>query len=97
MRCGDEQVSQRFDWFHRGDDSGEQTAVGIGRTIRPGTAVPSTVLMSDMGDGSLLLEGWWEGPSAYLGPADAVPLRRELAAAFIRTEQVVQSDHGESR
>ncbi|MFY9808228.1 MAG: hypothetical protein WCB57_08685 [Pseudonocardiaceae bacterium] len=97
MRCGDEQATQGFDWFHHDDDSGEQTAVGIGRTIRPGTAVPSTALMSDMGDGSLLLEDWRDGPSAYLGPADAVPLRRELAAAFMRTEQVVQSDHGESR
>jgi hypothetical protein len=97
VRCGDEQASQGFDWFHRGVDSGEQTAMGIGRTIRPGTAVPSTVLVSDMGNGSLLLEGWREGPSAHLGPADAVPLRREPAAVFMRTEQVVQSDHGESR
>ena len=71
--------------------------MGIGRTNRPGTAAPSTVRVSDMGNGSLLLEGWQEGPSAHLGPADAVPLRREPAAVFMRTEQVVQSDHGESR
>ncbi len=55
---------------------------GIERSIRPGTAVPPTVLVGDMGDGSLLLAGWRDGPSAYLCPADAVPLRRELASAF---------------
>lgn len=83
MRCGDEQVSQGFEWFRRsGESSGEHAASSVERSIRPGTAVPSTVLVSDMGDGSLLLEGWREGPSAYLSPADALPLRRELVRAF---------------
>ena len=64
----------------RGDDlSG---LLGIGRSIRPGIAVPATVLVVDMGGGALYLAGWREGPSAYLTPEDAVPLRRELARAF---------------
>jgi hypothetical protein len=75
------QSSPGFAWFHRGDDSSEQTSSGTGRSIRPGTAVPRSVLVSDMGEG-LLLEAWREGPSAYLSPVDAVPLRRALAAAF---------------
>lgn len=76
------QSSQSFEWFRRSDDSAGQTSSGNRRSIRPGTAVPSTVLVSDMGNGSLLLEGWRGGPSAYLNPADAMLLRRQLAAAF---------------
>jgi hypothetical protein len=76
------QSSQGFAWFHRGDDNSEQTSSGAGRSIRPGTAVPRSVLVSDMGEGSLLLEAWREGPSAYLSPADAALLRRALAATF---------------
>ena len=30
----------------------------------------------------MFLQLWPDGPSAYLGPADAVPVKRELAAAF---------------
>lgn len=82
MRHEANQSSQGFAWFHRGDDNSEQTSSGTGRSIRPGTAVPRSVLVSDMGEGSLFLEAWREGPSAYLSPADAVPLRRALAAAF---------------
>ena len=68
---------------HEGDRAGQNhQQLGIGRSIRPGTAVPPTVLVADMGDGSLLLEGWRDGPSAYLCPVDAVPLRRELQRAF---------------
>jgi hypothetical protein len=55
---------------------------GIGHSIRPATAVPLTVLVAEMLNGSLLLQGWRDGPSAYLCPADAAPLKRELAAAF---------------
>ena len=55
---------------------------GIGYCVRPGAAVPATVLVVDMGDGALLLQGWRTGPSAYVCAADTGPLRRALAAAF---------------
>lgn len=54
----------------------------IERSIRPGTPVPVTLLVADMGDGALLLQGWRTGPSAYLTPDDALPVRQALAAAF---------------
>lgn len=67
----------------RHDDGQEQPRPrGIGRSIRPGTAVPATVLISDMGNGALYLEGYRAGPSAYLTAEDAVGLRQELAKAF---------------
>lgn len=44
--------------------------------------MPSTVLVADMGNGSVYLQGWRAGPSAYLVAEDAVALRRELGRAF---------------
>ncbi len=86
-----------FEWFRRSTDSGDQASSGAGRSIRPGTAVPSKVLVSTMGDGSLLLEGWREGPSAYLSPADALPLRRQLAVAFGSPHRTPSTRQGEAR
>jgi hypothetical protein len=54
----------------------------IQRSIRPGTGTPPTVLVADMGNGALFVEGWRDGPSAYLSPSDALPLRRVLAMVF---------------
>lgn len=87
-----------FQWFHSSDGNSKQTQASssTGRSIRPGTAVPSTVLVSDMGDGSLLLEGWRDGPSAYLSPAGAAPLRRLLAAAFGSSDLAPSDSRGES-
>jgi hypothetical protein len=45
------------DDLRHGEDQGEPQQCGIGRSIRPGTAVPATVLVADMGDGSLFLQG----------------------------------------
>lgn len=44
--------------------------------------MPPTVLVADMGQGALYLQGWRAGPSAYLTAEDAVGLRRELERAF---------------
>lgn len=74
-------AAQATDDVHDGDGQDQQQH-GIKRSIRPGTVAPPTVLVADMGDGSLLLEGWPDGPSAYLSPSDALPLRRELTRAF---------------
>lgn len=97
MRHETNQSSQGFAWFHRGDDSSERISSGTGRSIRPATAVPRSVLASDMGEGSLLLEAWWEGPSAYLSPADAVLLRRALAAAFGSPDLTPSGNQGRAR
>lgn len=68
--------------FRHGDGKGQQTQRGIGRSIRPGVACPATVLVADMGNGSLFLHGWRDGPSAYLTAEDSVAVLRALAAAF---------------
>ncbi len=78
------------------DGNGQPPKPSIGRSLRPGTAVPPTVLGADMGDGSLFLPGWRDGPSACLSPAGAVALTRELAAAFGSTELALRADHGEA-
>jgi len=44
--------------------------------------VPATVLIVEMTGGSLLLQGWRNGPSAYLNADDAAPLRQALATAY---------------
>ena len=76
------QPCQDTDHQRHGDGQDQQQR-GIGRSIRPGTAVTPTAFVSDMGDRSLLTEGCWrDGPSAYLSPTDTAPLRRELAKAF---------------
>jgi hypothetical protein len=64
------------------DSHDQQPAEPPGRSIRPGTAVPPTVLVADMGQGALYLQGWRAGPSAYLTAEDALGLRRELERAF---------------
>jgi hypothetical protein len=91
----DSKPGQGFEWFGRADGNGERSCTGC--SIRPGTAVPRAVLVSDMGDGSLLLEAWREGPSAYLSPADAVPFRRQLAVAFGSPHLASSGSQGEAR
>jgi hypothetical protein len=70
---------------------------GIGGSIRPGTAVPDTVLVADMYGGALLLQGWRDRPTAYLSPSDAGPLRRELVVAFGGSEPRGPRDEGALR
>lgn len=69
--------------FGHGDGSDEQPpAHSLDRSIRPGVPVPVTVLLVEMSSGSMLLQGWRNGPSAYINAEDAVPLRRALADAY---------------
>ncbi|MDQ2883614.1 MAG: hypothetical protein M3Y48_21270 [Actinomycetota bacterium] len=65
--------------------------------IRPGTLVPPTVLVVNMGDGSLVLQTWRDGPSVYLSPADAVPLCRELSTAFASAAVALHAEQDEAR
>lgn len=91
MQHEGDRADQNTDNPRRGDGQDHQQ-----RSIRPGTAVPPTVLVADMGDGSLLLEGWRDGPSTYLSPTDAVPLRQELARAFGSPDLTPSSSKGEA-
>lgn len=95
MQHEGDRADQDADNPRRGDDQ-EYQQRSIRHRIRPGTAVPDTVLVADMGDGSLLLEGWRDGPGAYLSPADAVPLRRELTRAFGSPDLTPSSSKGEA-
>lgn len=80
----------------RHGDGQDQQQHGSRRSIRPGTAVPPTVLVADMGDRWLFLQGWQDGPTAYLSPADAVPLRREPAGAFGSTDLTPSDSQGDT-
>lgn len=79
MRCGDD---------------GPPESKGIRHSIRPGVAAPETVLVVDMGDGALFLQGWRHGPTAYVCAEDAKPLRRMLAVAFGDAEEPADPNEG---
>lgn len=64
----------------------DRDQLGVGGDIRSGTAVPPTVLVTEMDNGALILQGRPDGPRVYLTPDQAVGLRRELATAFRSSE-----------
>jgi hypothetical protein len=84
------------DTNHQGHSNCQPLQLGIGRSIRPGNAVPPAVLIADMCDGELFLHGLREAPSAYLTSSDAMPLRCALAAAFGSTALTRCGDPGEA-
>lgn len=69
-----------------GNGQTDQLQRSVGRSVRPGTTVPSTVLITELDNGTLIAQGRPDGPRLHRSPADAMPLRRELAAAFGRTK-----------
>jgi hypothetical protein len=78
--------------FCHGDDQGQQQL-----SIRRGTAAPPVVLVADRGDGSLRVQGRDDGPGASLNPAEVVPLRRTMTAAFGSSELALRGGQGEAR
>lgn len=82
------------DQRHRAGENQKQH--GIAYSIWPGTAVPPTVLVADMGGGSLFFEGRRDRPSAYLNASDAMPLWCELTRAFSSTDLPSSSGQGET-
>lgn len=56
--------------------------------------MPPTVLVTELDNGTLVLQGRPDGPRRYLGPAEAVPLRRELARAFETGDVRCAGDEG---
>jgi hypothetical protein len=81
MQHQDNQAAQDTDHVRHGDDQ-SQGQHCIGRSIRPGAALPDAVLVAQLYDEERFLRGWRDGPSTYLSPSDAPALRRELTAAF---------------
>ncbi len=70
---------------------------GIHHSIRPGVPAPETVLVSVMIDGRYLLMAYPPAqPAVLLLAKDAVPPRRELAAAFKTTDVAVHTGRGEA-
>jgi hypothetical protein len=86
MEQEDGLAGQDTDRHCHGDNQDQQLA-GRRRSIRPRTAALPTVLVADMDDGSLFLQGWQDGATACLSPADATPLRRELTMALAAKSQ----------
>ena len=64
------------------------------RCLRP--TMPPTVLVSELDNGALIIQGRPDGPRVYLSRVNALPLRRELAAAFGSAERVRPDDQGEA-
>jgi hypothetical protein len=71
------------DECHGGGQDYQQ--LGIGRSLQLGTAMPPSVLLTELDNGTLVLQGRPDGPRVRLSLTDAVPLKRELAAALERT------------
>jgi hypothetical protein len=79
-----------------GDGQAQQPDIRI--SIRPKMAVPPTVLVTELDNGTLILQGRPDGPRVWLEPDDAAPLKRELVAAFDRFELVATgNDQSEVR
>ncbi|HEY6424613.1 MAG TPA: hypothetical protein VIY28_15485 [Pseudonocardiaceae bacterium] len=57
--------------------------------------MPSTVLVTELDNGTLILQGRPDGPRVWLEPDEAVPPKRELAAAFARPKLAASDDQGQ--
>jgi hypothetical protein len=80
----------------RGDGQAQQPDIRI--SIRPKMAVQPTVLVTELDNGTPILQGRPDGPRVWLEPDDAAPLKRELVAAFDRFELAAAgNDQGDVR
>lgn len=96
MQHQDDRADHDTNDERRGDGQAPQPDIRI--SIRPKSAVPPTVLVTELDNGTLILQGRPDGPCVWLEPDDAAPLKRELAAAFDRFELTATSnDQGEVR
>jgi hypothetical protein len=82
------------DTAHQGHGNGE---VGHPHDAQRGITVPPTVLVTELDDGALVVQGRPDGPRAYLNSADAAPLKRELAATFQPTKLRLCTDQDDVR
>ncbi len=63
----------------------------------PRIAMPPTLLVTELHNGALIIQGRPGGPRVYLSRVDSMPLRRELAAAFGSAQRALPDDQGEAR
>lgn len=82
MPYEDNRAGQHTDEACQGNDQADRSPRGTGLSIRPATTVPPTVLMTELDNGTLILQGRPDGPRVWLEPAEARPLRYELVRAF---------------
>jgi hypothetical protein len=61
-----------------------------------GTTMPPTVLVTELDDGVLILQGRPDGPRVHLSRVDALPLRLELAVVG-SAERALPGDQDEAR
>lgn len=79
-----------------GDGQDHQQQLGIRIGIRPKMPMLPTVLVTELDNGTLIVQGRPDGPRAYLSPAEAVSLRPELARAFGRPDLTPSGSQGEA-
>ena len=95
----DERAARDANDEHHGDEQARQDQQLGGRIdIPPGMLMPPTVLVTELDNGTLILQGRPDGPRVWLEPDKAAPLKRELAAAFDRFALAAAgNDQGEVR
>jgi hypothetical protein len=90
-RAGQDTEDRRHGTDHDRDQ------LSVGGDIQSSTVVPPTVLVTEMNNGALILQGRPDGPRVYLTPGQAVGLRGELATAFGSAERGLDDGQGEVR
>lgn len=76
----------------QGDEQDGQLGSRIGIQPKMPILLPPTVLVTELDNGTLIVQGRPDGPRVWLEPDQAVPLKRELAAAFERFELAAAGD-----
>lgn len=98
MQHESNRASRDTDEQGHGNGQADQQQPAIEHGIQPSTTVPPTVLITELDNGTLIVQGRPDGPRVWLNPDDAVPLQRELAVVFGRTRPAGASDgQGEAR
>lgn len=97
----DERAAHDTNDEHHGDGQARQDQQLDGRIdsridIPPGMLMPPTVLVTELDNGALILQGRPDGPRVWLNPDEAAPLRRALARAFGSPDLVSSSGQGEA-
>jgi hypothetical protein len=90
----DDRADHDTDDERHGDRQDQQPDIRI--SIRPKMAVPPTVLVTELENGTLILQGRPDGPRLSLKPDEAVPLRRALARAFGGSDLASSNGQGEA-
>lgn len=97
----DERAAHDTNDEHHGDEQARQDQQLGGRIdgridIPPRMLMPPTVLVTELDNGTLILQGRPDGPRVWLNPDEAAPLRRALARAFGSPDLVSSSGQGEA-